>query len=140
MRTLIKDLKEQEASTISGWATKIRDTKYMIFIILKDRSGKIQVSIEKQTQPDLVEKLEGILANSILSFKGKMVLCEYVKDGGKEFLPTEVEILSQSEALPLDENADLDTRLDYRFIDLRSEKNELMKKLQPAFVDAKTKN
>ena len=72
MRTLIKDLKENEASTISGWATKIRDTKYMIFIILKDRSGKIQVSIDKKEQPNLVEKLEGVLANSILSFKGNI--------------------------------------------------------------------
>ena len=135
MRTLIKDLKENEISTISGWATKIRDTKYMIFIILKDRSGKIQVSIDKKEQPNLVEKLEGVLANSILSFKGNMVLSEYVKDGGKEFLPTEIEILSKSEALPLDETADLDTRLNYRWIDLRSDKNELMLKVQAAFVD-----
>ena len=135
MRTLIKDLKENEISTISGWATKIRDTKYMIFIILKDRSGKIQVSIDKKEQPNLVEKLEGVLANSILSFKGNMVLSEYVKDGGKEFLPTEIEILSKSEALPLDETADLDTRLNYRWIDLRSDKNELMLKVQAAFTD-----
>ena len=135
MRTLIKELKEQEISTISGWATKIRDTKYMIFVILKDRSGKIQVSIDKNSQPELVKKLEGILANSILSFKGNMVYSEYVKDGGKEFLPTEVEVLSKSEALPLDENADIDTRLDYRWIDLRGEKNELMLKVQAAFVD-----
>ena len=135
MRTLIKELKEQEISTISGWATKIRDTKYMIFVILKDRSGKIQVSIDKNSQPELVKKLEGILANSILSFKGNMVYSEYVKDGGKEFLPTEVEVLSKSEALPLDENADIDTRLDYRWIDLRGEKNELMLKVQATFVD-----
>ena len=57
MRTLIKELKEQEISTISGWATKIRDTKYMIFVILKDRSGKIQVSIDKNSQPELVKRI-----------------------------------------------------------------------------------
>ena len=135
MRTLIKDLKEQEITTVSGWATKIRDTKYMIFVILKDRSGKIQVSIDKNAQPDLVEKLDGVLLNSILSCKGKMVYSEYVKDGGKEFLPTQIEILSKSEALPLDDTADLDTRLNYRWIDLRSEKNELMLKVQAAFVE-----
>ena len=135
MRTLIKDLKEQEITTVSGWATKIRDTKYMIFVILKDRSGKIQVSIDKNAQPDLVEKLDSVLSNSILSCKGKMVYSEYVKDGGKEFLPTQIEILSKSEALPLDDTADLDTRLNYRWIDLRSEKNELMLKVQAAFVE-----
>lgn len=135
MRTLIKDLKEQEITTISGWATNIRDTKYMIFVILKDRSGKIQVSIDKKEQPDLAAKLDGILSSSILSFTGKMVYSEYVKDGGKEFLPTQIEVLSKSEALPLDETADLDTRLNYRWIDLRSEKNNLMLKVQAAFVE-----
>lgn len=134
-RSLIKELKENGITKISGWAEKIRDTKYMIFIILKDRSGKIQVSIDKKEQASIVEALNGILPNSVLSFTGKMVLSEYVKDGGKEFLPTEIEILSKSEALPLDENADIDTRLDYRWIDLRSAKNELMLKVQAAFVD-----
>lgn len=121
-RTLIGELTPEEHSKISGWALKIRDTKYMVFIILKDRSGKIQVSIDKKNQEDLVKKLEGVLPSSVLSFTGKMVLSEYVKDGGKEFLPEDLEILSRSDVLPLDETANIDTRMDYRWIDLRSEK------------------
>ena len=134
-RTLIRELKPEEQSKISGWALKIRDTKYMVFIVLQDRSGKIQVSIDKKNNEELVKKLEGVLASSILSFTGKMVLSEYVKDGGKEFLPEGLEILSRSDALPLDETASIDTRLDYRWIDLRSEKNNLMLKVQAKFVE-----
>ena len=134
-RTLIRELKPEERSKISGWALKIRDTKYMVFIVLQDRSGKIQVSIDKKNNEELVKKLEGVLASSILSFTGKMVLSEYVKDGGKEFLPEDLEILSRSDALPLDETASIDTRLDYRWIDLRSEKNNLMLKVQAKFVE-----
>lgn len=134
-RTLIRELKSEEQSKISGWALKIRDTKYMVFIVLQDRSGKIQVSIDKKNNEELVKKLEGILASSILSFTGKMVLSEYVKDGGKEFLPEDLEILSRSDALPFDETASIDTRLDYRWIDLRSEKNNLMLKVQAKFVE-----
>ena len=134
-RTLIRELKPEEYSKISGWALKIRDTKYMVFIVLQDRSGKIQVSIDKKNNEELVKKLEGVLASSILSFTGKMVLSEYVKDGGKEFLPDGLEILSRSDALPLDETASIDTRLDYRWIDLRSEKNNLMLKVQAKFVE-----
>ena len=133
-RTLIGELTPEEHSKISGWALKIRDTKYMVFIILKDRSGKIQVSIDKKNQEDLVKKLEGVLPSSVLSFTGKMVLSEYVKDGGKEFLPEDLEILSRSDVLPLDETANIDTRMDYRWIDLRSEKNNLMLKVQSTFV------
>ena len=134
-RTLIRELKPEEQSKISGWALKIRDTKYMVFIVLQDRSGKIQVSIDKKNNEELVKKLEGVLASSILSFTGKMVLSEYVKDVGKEFLPEDLEILSRSDALPLDETASIDTRLDYRWIDLRSEKNNLMLKVQAKFVE-----
>ena len=134
-RTLIRELKPEEHSKISGWALKIRDTKYMVFIVLQDRSGKIQVSLDKKNNEELVKKLEGVLASSILSFTGKMVLSEYVKDGGKEFLPEDLEILSRSDALPLDETASIDTRLDYRWIDLRSEKNNLMLKVQAKFVE-----
>lgn len=134
-RVLIEKLKENEQSRISGWAEKIRDTKYMIFVILKDRSGVIQISIDKEKNKDIVEKLSGILASSVLSFEGTMVKSEYVKQGGKEFIPDNVEILSSADVIPIDESANIDTRLDYRWIDLRSKKNNLMLKVQTAFVD-----
>ena len=133
-RVLINELKEYESSKISGWADVIRDTKYMVFVILKDRSGSIQVSIDKEKDKEIVEKLSGILANSVLSFTGKMVKSEYVKQGGKEFLPEVVEVLSSADAIPIDSSANIDTRLDYRWIDLRSEKNNLMFQVQTAFV------
>ena len=106
----------------------------MVFVILIDRSGSIQVSIDKEKDKEIVEKLSGILANSVLSFTGKMVKSEYVKQGGKEFLPEVVEVLSSADAIPIDSSANIDTRLDYRWIDLRSEKNNLMFQVQTAFV------
>ena len=134
-RELINNIKENENARISGWAETIRDTKYMIFIVLKDASGKIQVSIDKEKNKDIVNALDGILQNSILEFTGIMKLSEYVKNGGKEFIPESVKILSKAEKLPLDETANIDTRLDYRWIDLRSAKNNLMLKVQSALVD-----
>ena len=133
-RTLINSLEEEKESKISGFAKKIRDTKYMIFVVLEDRSGSIQVSIDKEKNSDLVKKMEGILPDSIIEFEGKMVLSEYVKQGGKEFLPIKVNILSKAEALPLEENANIDTRMDYRWLDLRSKKNNIMMKVQSELV------
>ena len=34
-RVLINNLVEEEETKISGWAKKVRDTKYMIFVVLK---------------------------------------------------------------------------------------------------------
>ena len=136
IRTLINDLKENEESRISGWAKKIRNTKYMYFIILEDRSSSIQVSIEKENNDELVSKLDGVLADSIIEFTGKMVKSEYVKQGGKEFIPTSINVLSKADELPLTENANIDTRLNYRWIDLRTKKNNLMMKVQSKVVES----
>ncbi len=136
MRILIKDLKENEEAKISGFAETIRNTKYMIFVVLRDLSGEIQVSIDKKTMESMVQDLEKIIAGSVLSFTGKMVKSEYVKQGGKEFIPESVEVLSSSDALPLEETANIDTRMDYRWLDLRSKKNTLIFKVQTALVNA----
>ncbi len=134
-RVLINELEENTLSKISGFATKIRDTKYMIFVILKDRTGFIQVSLDKEKNKELCDKLDGVIAGSVLEFTGNMVLSEYVKQGGREFIPESLEVLSKADASPLEENANIDTRLDYRWLDLRSDKNELMLKVQSCFVE-----
>ena len=136
VRTLINDLKENEETKISGWAKKIRDTKYMYFIVLQDRSGSIQVSIEKEGNEKLTSKLDGVLTDSILEFTGKMVLSEYVKQGGKEFIPTDINVISKAEASPLESDANIDTRLNYRWIDLRTDKNNLMMKVQSKLTES----
>lgn len=133
-RTLLKNLKENEETKISGFIERIRDTKYMLFVIVKDRTGFIQVSLDKNTNKNLIDKLENVIAGSVIEFTGKMVLSEYVKQGGREFLPTDLKILSNAEASPLEETANIDTRLDYRWIDLRTDKNQLMLNVQSTFV------
>ena len=134
-RILINELVENEESKISGFASKIRDTKYMIFVILKDRTGSIQVSLDKGTQENLCKELEGVIAGSVIEFEGKMVLSEYVKQGGKEFIPSKVNVISSADACPLEENANIDTRLNYRWLDLRSDKNQLMLNVQSTLVE-----
>lgn len=133
-RSLIKDLESEKISKISGMVSKVRDTKYMVFIIVKDRSSFIQVSIDKNEQKDLAEEALKITTGSIVSFVGIMKYSEYVKNGGKEFIPTSLEVISLSSLLPLEDNANPDTKLDYRWIDLRSDKNEYTFRIQSSFI------
>ena len=134
MRTRLKDLKENEKTIISGLVEKVRDTKYMVFIILRDREDHIQVSIEKKENEQLANEVSKITIGSFVTFKGKMVLSEYVKDGGKEFLPESYEILSQADISPIEDNANIDTKMDYRWLDLRSRKNTLIFQIQSYLV------
>ncbi len=133
-RCLINNLKENELSTIKGMINTVRNTKYMVFIIIKDRSGFIQVSIDKGTQEELANNAANITTGSICSFTGVMKKSEYVKNGGKEFIPKSFEIMSLADTIPLEENANSDTKMDYRWLDLRSEKNEYTFMIQSEFV------
>ena len=132
-RCLIKNLEENKETRISGMVQKVRNTKYMIFVVLKDRSGTIQVSIDKQNETLANNALE-ISMGSIVEFNGKMVLSEYVKDGGKEFLPESLNILSKADVYPIDDNALPDLKLDYRWLDLRNDQKSLIFPIQSAFV------
>lgn len=135
-RQLIQTLKINEPTKISGWVETFRDTRYMIFVVLKDASGKIQVSVDKGEQPELVEALSGVIAHSVLSFEGVKKENDHVKMGGVEFLPTSVEVLSVASALPIEPNANIDQRLNYRWIDLREDKKQQIFKIQTTFMKA----
>lgn len=135
-RTYINELVPEQESKIMGWVEKVRDSKYMIFLVVRDITGKIQVTIEKEKMPEIVEALKGTIANSVVTVVGVPKLSEYVKMGGVEFIPSSVEVTSHSEALPIMDNANIDNRLDYRWIDLRSERNILIFKIQSCFTNA----
>ncbi len=136
MRTYINELKENEKTKIAGFITKIRDTKYMVFLIMKDVTGEIQVSFSKEEQKALIDEALKCTVGSVVTIEGKMVLSEYVKNGGKEFIPESLKIESVAAPSPLDEGAEIDSRLDYRWVDLRSNKNTLIFRIQSALVEA----
>jgi len=135
-RVRIEELKENEVCRISGFVEKLRDTRYMIFMIVKDITGKIQVSIDKELNADLVETSLTAIIGSSVSIEGKMVLNEKVKLGGKEFLPTKVVVESVAAPSPIDETSSLDQRLNYRWLDLRSDKNLLLMQVKSCFTNS----
>ncbi|MCI6266937.1 MAG: aspartate--tRNA(Asn) ligase [Erysipelotrichaceae bacterium] len=134
MRTKISELKENTETTISGLVEKVRNTKYMVFVIVQDTTGHIQVSIDKSKQEELANEVEGITVGSFVSFIGEMVLSEYVKDGGCEFLPSSFQLLSLADVSPIENNANVDTKMDYRWLDLRNKKNILIFQIQSYLV------
>jgi nondiscriminating aspartyl-tRNA synthetase len=143
-RIYVKDLKEyfnQEVELV-GFIDNIRDLQYVQFVILRDITDKVQITIEKNDENRELNELVSSLTNeSTIKVKGRLLANEKVKLNGQEIIPSEIIVTSKSlEELPLnfkDSNvALLDTRLDYRFIDLRSEKNTLIFKIQSCFVEA----
>lgn len=144
MRLYIKELKEHfnEEIMAKGFIDNIRDLQYVQFVILKDISGKVQITIEKNEEnKELNEKVSALTIDSTITVKGKVLENEKVKMGGMEIVPSEIEVTSfAAPDQPInykDSSAALrETRLDWRFIDLRSEKNNLLFKCQTELIRA----
>lgn len=103
-----------------GWIENLRDKKNMQFIVIRDLSGKVQVTVIKAEKPEIAEIFSKATLESTVKIKGEAVANEFVKLGGIEIIPEEVEITSHAEALPIAEDSSIDQRLDYRWVDLRS--------------------
>ena len=139
----INELKNHidEEIEIQAFVDNVRNIKWVQFIVLRDTTGKIQVTIEKSVEENkkMVELVETLTNESTIKVKGKIIKNENVKLNGMEIIPTSIEVTSVSAPeLPINykdlENINLDTRLDYRFLDLRNEKNTLIFKVQSTLV------
>jgi len=121
---------------IQGWIENLRDKKSMQFIVLRDLSGKIQVTVVKEEKPEIAEIFSSATLESTVKITGEAVANEYVKLGGIEIIPESVEITSRAEALPIGPESSIDQRIEHRWIDLRTEKNQLMFQFQSYLVNA----
>lgn len=130
-RTYIKDLTEGEC-LIKGYVETIRDKKIM-FLVIRDVTGFVQVTIEKDKCPDVYAEAKKLTPHSFVAVTGNCVYSEYVRNGGKEIYPTALEIMSIADLIPLNAESGQDLRMDYRWIDLRDEKKVFMFRIQTAF-------
>jgi aspartyl-tRNA synthetase len=137
---MLKDKINKEI-TIQGFVDKIRDLQYVQFVIVRNNGFKIQVTIEKNDDnKELNELVSNLTLESTVKIQGILKENSAVKMGGMEIIPSDIIVTSKSESdLPLtykDKDAALrETRLDYRFLDLRREDNQLIFKIQ-TYIEA----
>ena len=132
-RTLIKDLPDhlEEQVTIKGWLQTLRDQKNMQFLILRDRTGLVQVAHWRKGNPELADLISTLGTESALTITGKVVKNEVVKLGGIEIQLEDLRVDGAAEApLPFEPFGeylpDQDFRLDWRYLDLRRDVNRLI--------------
>lgn len=135
-RTYISDITPGATCRISGFVENLRNKRTMAFLVIRDISGKLQVTLEKEKNPELAALVDQLTIHSVVSVEGPVVANEYVKMGGMEMLPEKLEIESIADVLPIKDDSEIDSRMDYRWIDLRREGNQLMLKMQTVLTGA----
>jgi len=126
----IKDLKNylNKEVIIAGFVQTIRDHGNLKFLLIRDRTGTVQVVITKDNQNFEIAKK--IITESVVKIQG-IVKEEKQAPNGFEINPIEIEILSLANGeLPIPivsekgaEEVDQTKRLDWRFLDLRNPRN-----------------
>ena len=144
MRITLKDAENHQGEKLilQGFVDSIRDLQYVQFIILRDETSKIQMTIEKNEEnQQLVEMISNLPLESTLRVEGTVLDSPKVKLRGIEFIPTNIEVTSTASLeLPIDikkkKAALRETRLDYRLLDLRREENNLFFRAQTLILNA----
>ena len=133
-RVYVEDAKGMvgETVTLAGWVTRARDLRKIMFIVLRDSSGDIQVTVKKDGSNDFADLDLG--REDVLKVTGKVVESK-VAQAGVEFIPDSIEVMNRAQQpLPFDlfgpVKAELDTRLNYRFMDFRRPRTNAIFRVQ----------
>ena len=121
----ISEAKAQRSgrAAIAGWVHDVRDLGKLKFAIIRDRSGLLQVTMKKGLVPDDVLEQAQLNKEDVVSFEGVLKENRIAPDG-LELIPDKFSLLNRVERkLPVDPTgvvpSEIDTRLDFRYLDLR---------------------
>ncbi|MFA6329378.1 MAG: aspartate--tRNA(Asn) ligase [Candidatus Micrarchaeia archaeon] len=109
---------------LAGWVHEIRDLGGLKFILLRDKTGLVQLTIKKkEADPALVAIVDKFVKEVAILCTGK-VKASKIAPRGFEIMPSKIEVVGEVHGIvPFEVTgkvpADLDVRLDKRFIDLR---------------------
>lgn len=143
---MIKNLAALEDGpvSVSGWVDTVRDQKKVQFVVLRDESGAVQLVNPRTTDAEGVvvadepaTTISGLSQGSFITVTGELKHDERVKLGGIEVKLASVEVLSHAiPETPIAADSSLDKRMDWRFLDLRHPKQNLIFRIQTTFEHA----
>lgn len=144
-RTKIGELKEKvgQEVTLAGWVDIRRDHGKLIFIDLRDASGKVQMVVlpnheeahqtAQEIRPEWVIKVKGLVNKR----PEKMIKADQ-QNGDIEIEVLEIEVLGPAKEMPFDPDTELnfDTYLDYLPLTLRGDRPKAIFKVQANIIRA----
>lgn len=125
------DLNEENVGqevVLTGWANSYRDHGGIIFIDLRDKTGLIQLTCDPEDGSDAHKVADGVrdeyvlIAKGVVRLRGEGLTNTKLKTGAIEIIVKELKIENKSATTPFvigDNNVGEETRLKYRYLELR---------------------
>ena len=112
---------------VGGFVDRIRDKGGVVFIVLRDRTGVVQLLFNETTDKEIFEKASSCRSEYVIMAKGEVRERESkndkLKTGNVEIFVTDLRILAKAQTTPFeivsDTNVNEELRLKYRYLDLR---------------------
>lgn len=119
--------------TLAGWVHRRRDHGAVVFFDLRDRYGLVQVTVNPDLAPQMLEAVSGVRFEWVLQVTGKVrrrppgMENPRMATGEIEVIAEVVNIVNPAKPMPFmvsgeEREADENTRLRYRYLDLRRER------------------
>lgn len=116
-----------ETVTVGGYVDTVRDKGGIIFIVLRDRTGVVQLTFNETTDKAVFEKASSCRSEYVVMAKGEVRPRESVNDkiptGHVEIFVDDLRILAKAQTPPFEivdnTNTNEELRLKYRYLDLR---------------------
>jgi aspartyl-tRNA synthetase len=116
---------------VRGWVQAIRNHKTMSFLVIRDCSGMVQATVDRQNRPDLDSAIASLSIESAVQVEGAVHRNDAVRLGQLEIIPDSIVIHGAADPqLPIQQTSKLDARLDWRFLDLRRPRNRIIFEVQ----------
>lgn len=145
-RVLVKNLAALPDGpvTVSGWVDTVRDQKKVQFVVLRDETGAVQLVNPRTTHADgtviadePATTISALAQGTFVTASGTLKHDERVKLGGIEVKLTDLTVTAEAIAeTPIAADSSLDKRMDWRFLDLRHPKQNLIFRVQTTFEHA----
>lgn len=150
-RVLVNQLQGLPDGTVSvsGWVETVRDQKKVQFVILRDETGAVQLvnpatrELAEDAAPEasaalaLTETISGLATGTFLTVTGELKHDERVKLGGVEIKLATLDIAAAANPeTPIAADSSVDKRMDWRFLDLRQRRNNLIFRVQTTLEHA----
>lgn len=123
----VQDAKKEIGKEVmlAGWVHEVRDLGKVRFLVLRDKTGTMQVTAKKAEGEEVFSLMEHP-KETVVAITGKVVQSK-IASAGAELVPSKIEVLGKISAkVPFEVTGkvpvELDVRLDHRYVDLRTKK------------------
>jgi nondiscriminating aspartyl-tRNA synthetase len=132
---IIDVLKSKENIKLRGWVQELRDLGKVKFIVLRDKTGILQIVVKGE---EISFSFKELSKEDYVEISGKLIDSKQAPNG-KELIPDAIKVISKSEQptpIDLSEKIEtgLDKRIDWRFLDMRKPKSIAIFQLQSELI------